>query len=71
MAILSFIRLIGEEASRGSGTQACTKALNFATQHLMPPEFDGKWEVESFNTKLPLPILLHAGYSVKLKNKTR
>ena len=72
MAILSFIRLIGEEASRGSGTQACSKGVEFRHSTLYTrPEFDGKWEVESFNTKLPLPILLHAGYSVKLKNKTR
>ena len=34
----------------------------------MPPEFNGKWRVECLNTRLPLPILLNAGYSAKLYN---
>ena len=38
-----------------------------ATQHTMPPEFRGKRRVEYLNTGLPLPTLLHAGYSVYAK----
>ena len=41
-------------------------ALNSATQHAMPPEFCRKWGTECLNTRLPLPTLLSAGYSVKL-----
>ena len=40
-------------------------ALSSATQHTMLPEFGGKWGMECFNTRFPLPILLCAGYSVK------
>ena len=40
--------------------------LSFATQHAMPPKFDGKWETECLNTKFPLVTLLCAGYSVML-----
>ena len=36
----------------------------------MPPEIGGKWGMECLNTRFPLPTLLCAGYSVKLKNKT-
>ena len=43
-------------------------ALSSATQHAMPPEY-GKWGTECLNTKFPQPILLCAGYSVKLKTK--
>ena len=32
----------------------------------MSPKFGGKWGMECFNTRLPLPTLLCAGYSVKL-----
>ena len=39
--------------------------LSFNSQHGMPPEFNGKWEGECLNTRLPPPNLL-AGYSVKL-----
>ena len=39
------------------------------TQHAMPPEIDEKWGTECLNTKFPLPTLLCAGYSVKLKKK--
>ena len=42
-------------------------ALSSATQHAMPPEFGRKWGTQCHNTKFPLPTLLHAGYSVKLK----
>ena len=31
----------------------------------MPPKFGGKWGAECFNSRLPLPTLLHAGYIVK------
>ena len=41
-------------------------ALSFATQHLMPPEFGGKWGTECFNTRFSLPTLLCAGYDVKI-----
>ena len=41
--------------------------LGSATQHEMTPEYGVKWETECLNTKLPLPTLLCAGYSVKLK----
>ena len=44
-----------------------TAALNSATQHAMPPEIGGKWGTEGLNTRFPLPTLLCAGYSVKLK----
>ena len=37
-------------------------ALNFAAQHVMPSEFGGKWVL-----RFPLPTLLYARYSVKLK----
>ena len=33
---------------------------------LMPPEFGGKWETECLNCSIRLPIILCAGYSVKL-----
>ena len=33
----------------------------------MPPAFGGKWETECLNTGLPLPTLIYAGYSVKVK----
>ena len=32
----------------------------------MPPEFGRKWRTECLNTRFLLPILLYAGYSVKL-----
>ena len=35
----------------------------------MPQEFGGKFGAECLNTRLPLPTLLHAGYSVKLKTR--
>ena len=41
-------------------------ALRSATQHAMPPELGRKWATECLNTRLPLPTLLCAGYSVKL-----
>ena len=44
-------------------------ALSSVTQHAMPPEFEGKWETECLNTGFPLPTMLCAGYSVKLKKK--
>ena len=37
-----------------------------ATEYTMPPELGGKWATEYLNTRLPLPTLLCAGYSVKL-----
>ena len=46
-------------------------ALSFAAQHTMPPKFGRKWGAECLNTRLPLPTLLHAGYSVKLKKNKR
>ena len=42
-------------------------ALNSATQHTMPPEIGGKWGTECLNTRVPLPTLHCAEYSVKLK----
>ena len=42
-------------------------ALSSATQHTLPTEFGGKWGTECLNTRLPLPTMLCAGYSVKLK----
>ena len=44
-------------------------ALSSATQHTIPPEFGRKWGTECLNTRFPLPTLLGAGYSVKLKEK--
>ena len=32
----------------------------------MAPEYDKKWETECLNTRFPLPILMCAGYSLKL-----
>ena len=46
-------------------------ALSSAPQHAMPPEFGRKWGTECLNTRFPLPILLSAGYSVKLKKKRK
>ena len=40
--------------------------LSSATQHVMLPDYGGKWGSECLNTKFPLPALLCAGYSVKL-----
>ena len=40
--------------------------LRFATQHAMPPEFGRQCGTECLNTRLPLPTLLCAIYSVKL-----
>ena len=45
-------------------------ALSSATQHTTPPEFGSKWRTECLNTKFPLPNLLCAGYSVKLKKNS-
>ena len=42
-------------------------ALSSTTQYAMPPEIGGKWGTECPNTRFPLPTLLCAGYSVKLK----
>ena len=42
-------------------------ALSSATQHAMPSEIGRKWAAECFNIRFPLPTLLCAGYSVKLK----
>ena len=42
-------------------------ALSSALHHAMLPEFSGKWRAECLNTKLPLPTLLQAGYSVNIK----
>ena len=47
----------------------CIAALSSAIQHAMPTEIGGKWGMECFNTRSPLPTLLCAGYSVKLKKK--
>ena len=44
-------------------------ALSSATQHAMPPELGGKSGTECLNTRFPLPTLLCAGYSVKIKKK--
>ena len=41
-------------------------ALSSATKHVMPQKIGG---TECRNTRLPLPTLLYAGYSVKLKKK--
>ena len=42
------------------------RGASSATQHAMPPELGGEWETECLNTRLPMPTLLCAGYSVKL-----
>ena len=41
-------------------------ALSSAAQHTMSLEFVRKWGTKCLNTLFPLPILLCAGYSVKL-----
>ena len=46
-------------------------AMSSAIPHVMPPEFGGKQGVECLNTRLTLPTLLHAEYSVKLKKKPK
>ena len=46
-------------------------ALISATQHAMPPELGENWGIECPNTKFPLPTLLCAGYSVKLKKRQK
>ena len=40
--------------------------FSFTIQYAVPPEFGEKWGTECLNTRFPLPILLCAGYSVKL-----
>ena len=45
-----------------------SRALSSATQHAMPPELGGTCGTECLNIRFPLPTLLCAGYSVKLKN---
>ena len=42
-------------------------AVTSATLHAMSPEFGGRWGAECLNTRFPLPTLLYARYSVKLK----
>ena len=42
-------------------------ALSSATQHAIPPEINGKWGMECLNIRFPMPTLLCARYSVKLK----
>ena len=44
-------------------------ALSSAFQLAMPSELDGKWGSECFNTRLRLPTLFCAEYSVKLMLK--
>ena len=44
-------------------------ALISAAQHAMPPESGEKWGMECLNSRFPLPTLLCAGYSVKLKKE--
>ena len=56
--IYSFLRS-GVEAKRGVDIRHSTCNVS---------RIQRKVEDEYFNTKLPLPILLHAGYRVKLKN---
>ena len=46
--------------------QRKTAALSFDTRHAMSLAFGGKWDTDCLSTRLPLPTLLHAGYSVKL-----
>ena len=46
-------------------------ALSSATKHAMPAELSGKWGTECLNTRFPLPTLLCAAYSVKLKTLTK
>ena len=41
-------------------------ALSSEIQHAMPPEFGRKWGTEYLNTGFRMPIVLCAGYSVKL-----
>ena len=41
-------------------------ALSSVIQHIMPPEFDGKWETECLNTRFPLSTLLCAESSLQL-----
>ena len=52
---------------RSSNRNLQSAALNFATQHAMPPEFGGKWGTECPNTWILLPTPLCAGYSYILK----
>ena len=42
-------------------------ALSSATQHIMPPECDGKWGTECFNSRFHLPTLLCAGWYGNVK----
>ena len=55
------------DVNRGAGPQACVEAKCGVEFRNSPPEFGGKWEVEYFNTRLPLSILVQAGYSVNIK----
>ena len=52
--------------------EACIseKPETSVTQHAMPRKFGEIFGMEYLNTRVPLPALLHAGYSVKLKIKT-
>ena len=46
-------------------------AFSAATQRAMLSGFGGKWDTECLNSKFPLPNLLCAGYSVKLRMKKK
>ena len=37
--------------------------------YVMPRKFDEKWKTKCLKNRFPLPTLLYAGYSVKLKKK--
>ena len=45
-------------------------ALSSSIKRTMLPEFDGSGEWSVLTPRFPLPILLHAVYSVKLKQKS-
>ena len=46
-------------------------ALSSATQYAIPAEIGGKWGMECLNTRFPLPTMLCAGYSMKLKKNKK
>ena len=55
---------VGSIPTRGN------EIFNISHQLTRSPEFRGKWGAECLNSRLSLPTLLHAGYSVKLKKNS-
>ena len=63
------VNMTGCEFDSHSRCGGIGAALRSAIPHAMPTEFVRKWEAQCLNTTLPLPTLLYAGYSMKMKEE--